>query len=194
VIVLFTQIPITDTMMLVLSFSLGFLASAYFSGLGPLLTELFPTRLRGSGQGFGYNFGRGVGALSVMLVGYLSSMMPLGTAICLFAIISYSVMFAAALALPETVGLDLYANDASEVTPTKALSISRLACIFYGGWNNELDRRGELDSRLDKFLISIRARRNDNIGCGNRHLCINSSAWRENKGSSLRERRERGRS
>jgi hypothetical protein len=31
--------------------------------MGPFLTELFPTRMRGSGQGFSYNFGRGIAAL-----------------------------------------------------------------------------------------------------------------------------------
>lgn len=111
VIVMYTQIPISDTVMLILGFPLGFFASGYFSGLGPFLTELFPTRLRGSGQGFGYNFGRGVGALFPTAVGYLSGMMPLASAMCLFAVISYGVMFVAALLLPETVGRDLSAND-----------------------------------------------------------------------------------
>ena len=45
----------------------------YFSGVGAFLTELYPTRLRGSGQGFCYNFGRGIGALFPFLVGALST-------------------------------------------------------------------------------------------------------------------------
>jgi len=49
--------------MLVLSFPLGFFASGIFSGMGALFTELFPTELRGCGQGFCYNFGRGLAAL-----------------------------------------------------------------------------------------------------------------------------------
>lgn len=58
--------------MLVLGFPLGFFASGYLSGLGPFLTELYPTRLRGSGQGFAYNVGRGFGAIFPTLVGFIS--------------------------------------------------------------------------------------------------------------------------
>src|SRR5216683_2391394 len=49
---------------------LGFFASGIFSGMGAFLTELFPTRMRGSGQGFAYNFGRGLAALNPLLVGW----------------------------------------------------------------------------------------------------------------------------
>jgi hypothetical protein len=34
-----------------------------FSPVGAFFTELFPSRLCDSGQGFSYNFGRGIGAL-----------------------------------------------------------------------------------------------------------------------------------
>ena len=87
-----------------LGFPLGFFASGYFSGMGPFLTELFPTRLRGSGQGFCYNFGRGIGALFPTLVGYISSMLSLADAIAIFAIAAYSLFFICAFALPETRG------------------------------------------------------------------------------------------
>ena len=59
----YTQLAIDDHTMLALGFPLGFFASGIFSGMGAFLTELFPTRVRGAGQGFTYNFGRGVGAL-----------------------------------------------------------------------------------------------------------------------------------
>lgn len=39
-------------------FPLGFFLSGIFSGMGAYLAELFPNELRGSGQGFCYNFGR----------------------------------------------------------------------------------------------------------------------------------------
>jgi MFS family permease len=58
----YTQLPISGGWMLVLGFSLGFFASGILSGMGALFTELFPTGLRGSGQGFCYNFGRGLAA------------------------------------------------------------------------------------------------------------------------------------
>ena len=83
--VAYTQAEISNSMMLVLGFPLGFFASGIFSGMGPVLTELFPTSVRGAGQGFCYNFGRGIGAFFPTLVGTLSATVPLGTAIGIFA-------------------------------------------------------------------------------------------------------------
>jgi MFS family permease len=106
----YTQTDISDPMMLVLGFPLGFFASGIFSGMGPVLTELFPTSVRGTGQGFCYNFGRGIGAFFPTLVGLLSASVPLGTAIGIFAALSYAIVILAALALPETRGRELVAN------------------------------------------------------------------------------------
>lgn len=78
--------------------------------MGAFLTELYPTRLRGSGQGFCYNFGRGVGALFPALVGYLSTTMTLANAIAIFAVAAYGLFFLAAFALPETRGRILQAD------------------------------------------------------------------------------------
>ena len=83
----YTQTEISDSMMLVLGFPLGFFASGIFSGMGPVLTELFPTSVRGAGQGFCYNFGRGIAAFFPTLVGMLSASVTLGTAIGIFAAI-----------------------------------------------------------------------------------------------------------
>jgi MFS family permease len=106
----YTQTEISDSLMLVLGFPLGFFASGIFSGLGPVLTELFPTSVRGAGQGFCYNFGRGIGAFFPTLVGFLSAQVALGVAIGIFAAISYAIVILAALALPETRGRELKAN------------------------------------------------------------------------------------
>ncbi len=103
-ILIYTQVVISNDVMLILGFPLGFFASGYLSGVGAFLTELFPTRLRGSGQGFTYNFGRGIGALFPALVGYASAQMALSSAIALFAVIAYGVFLVAALLLPETRG------------------------------------------------------------------------------------------
>jgi MFS family permease len=109
-VLVYTQIPINDTMMLFLGFPLGFFASGIFSGMGAFLTELFPTRIRGSGQGFAYNFGRGVAALNPFLVGWLSATLPLGQSIGVFALIAYGLLIIAALLLPETRGRVLTAD------------------------------------------------------------------------------------
>jgi MFS family permease len=100
----YTQLPIAPGVVMVLGFPLGFFASGYFSGFGAFLTELFPTRLRGSGQGFCYNFGRGIGALFPTLVGTLSATLSLATAMALFALLAYGLLFTAATLLPETRG------------------------------------------------------------------------------------------
>ena len=84
-VIAYTYLPIGNALMLVLGFPLGFFASGSFSPIGAFFTELFPTRLRGSGQGFSYNVGRGIGALFPTLVGYLGARMGLGHAIAVFA-------------------------------------------------------------------------------------------------------------
>src|SRR6516225_1877475 len=98
--VAFTQAQISDALMLVLGFPLGFFASGIFSGMGPVLTELFPTSVRGAGQGFCYNFGRGIGAFFPTLVGILATSAGLGAAIGVFAAISYAIVILAAALLP----------------------------------------------------------------------------------------------
>ena len=108
-VVLYTQIPITDTAMLFLGFPLGFFLSGIFSGMGAFLSELFPSRVRGSGQGFCYNFGRAVGSLFPVLVGHFSKAMPLGEAIGILAGGAYMIVVVAALTLPETRGKTLVA-------------------------------------------------------------------------------------
>jgi MFS family permease len=110
VVVTYTQIPINDTVMLFLGFPLGFFLSGIFSGMGAFLSELFPTEIRGSGQGFCYNFGRAIGSLFPALVGYFSKGIPLGVAIGLLAGSAYLIVVGAALLLPETRGKILAAH------------------------------------------------------------------------------------
>jgi MFS family permease len=107
---LYTQIPVDNSTIMYLGFPLGFFASGIFSGMGPFLTELFPTRIRGSGQGFAYNFGRGVASFNPLLVGLLSATLPLGQSIGVFALIAYGLLILAALLLPETKGRVLTAE------------------------------------------------------------------------------------
>jgi MFS family permease len=110
IVLLYTQVELSNELLWVLGFPLGFFASGYFSGMGAFLTELYPTRLRGSGQGFCYNFGRGIGALFPYLVGALSTTTSLANAIAIFAVAAYAIFFLAAYALPETRGRVLYAD------------------------------------------------------------------------------------
>jgi MFS family permease len=100
----YTRLPVTDNVMLLLGFPLGFFVSGVFSGMGAFLTELFPTRMRGSGQGFCYSMGRAIGSLFPFAIGAAGQSLPLGHAIGLFAAGAYGIMVVAALTLPETRG------------------------------------------------------------------------------------------
>jgi len=104
---LYTIVPISNTLTLLLGFPLGFFPSGSFSPMGAFFTELFPTAIRGSAQGFSYNLGRGVGALFPALVGYVAIHMRLGHAIAMFAVTAYLLMILGVLLLPETRGTDL---------------------------------------------------------------------------------------
>ncbi|WP_410595325.1 MFS transporter [Amycolatopsis sp. lyj-23] len=102
-IVAYTQIPKgANGLVLVLGFPLGFSMSAIFSGFGAYLAELYPTALRGTGQGFTYNFGRAVGAIFPTVVGFLGA----GGAI-VFGALGYGIAVLALLGLPETRGIEL---------------------------------------------------------------------------------------
>lgn len=110
IVLLYTQMPVSDGVMLWLGFPLGFFASGIFSGMGAFLTELFPTRIRGSGQGFCYNIGKVIAALFPLMIGLLGQKVPLGLGIGVFSAVSYGVVILAALSLPETRGKQLQAR------------------------------------------------------------------------------------
>ena len=103
----YAVVPIGNTLTLLLGFPLGAFPSGSFSPMGSFFSELFPTAMRGSGQGFSYNLGRGVGALFPALVGQFSVHMALGSAIAIFAASAYLLMTLAVLLLPETRGREL---------------------------------------------------------------------------------------
>ncbi|MNT66754.1 Inner membrane metabolite transport protein YhjE [compost metagenome] len=93
--------------MLLLGFPLGFFLSGIFSGMGAYLTELYPSHIRGSGQGFSYNFGRAVGSVFPAMIGHMSATMSLGVAIGYLAAGAYGLVVIACLLLPETQGREL---------------------------------------------------------------------------------------
>ena len=68
------------------------------------MTELYPTNIRGTGQGFCYNAGRAVGSVFMTAIGFATVVMPLGTAIALFSTLAHALMIVMLLLLPETRG------------------------------------------------------------------------------------------
>lgn len=103
----YTNIPAgANTAMMLLGFPLGFASAAIFSGFGSFLAELYPGEVRGTGQGFTYNFGRAVGAGFPAVVGFLSSTVGIGAAMG-FGALGYGIAVLALLGLPETKGREL---------------------------------------------------------------------------------------
>lgn len=122
----FMYLPVSDRTALLLAFPFGFFTQGIYASLGPFFTELFPTRMRGAGQGFAYNFGRGIGAFLTFFVGVMAKSMPLGDAIAILSLAGYLLAIAATLLLPETRGRELtetpeartgQENSASDSTP-----------------------------------------------------------------------------
>jgi len=87
--------------LLVLGFPLGFCFSAIFSGFGSYLAELYPRPVRGTGQSFTYNVGRGVGAFFPTAVGFSAGSKGLGDAL-VYGTVGYALAVLALLGLPET--------------------------------------------------------------------------------------------
>jgi len=99
--------PISNDWILLVGFLLGYVSLIMFSPMGSFMTELYPTSVRGVGQGFCYNAGRGIGALFPAAVGFLAGQFGLGLAIAVFSLGAYGVMIVALLLLPETRGRSL---------------------------------------------------------------------------------------
>lgn len=92
--------------LLLLSPLIGFFGSGYFSLFGALLAELYPTSVRGAGQGFSYNTGRALSALAPFLIGAAADRSGLGAALAWnsgFFLLGAALLFT----LPETRGSQL---------------------------------------------------------------------------------------
>jgi predicted MFS family arabinose efflux permease len=107
--VLYTRLPNSaGTAVMFLGLPLGFTASAIFSGFGSFLAELYPSRARGAGQSFTYNFGRAIGAFFPTVIGYLAANNHFGVGGAMaFGAFAYLLAFLATYGLPETRGNDL---------------------------------------------------------------------------------------
>ena len=99
--------PLSNTMILPVGFLLGYINLMMFSPMGTFMTELFPTAVRGVGQGFCYNVGRGIGAIFPAMVGFLAARLGLAAAIATFTFCGLALMIIALLMLPETKGRSL---------------------------------------------------------------------------------------
>jgi MFS family permease len=112
-ILLYLFLPMDNTALFFFGVPLFVIFLMKFPPMGPFMTELYPTEVRGTAQGFCYNAGRAIGALFPALVGFLSDTMSLGTAIAVFSAIAFGVMIVMLFTLPETRGRSLASLEAA---------------------------------------------------------------------------------
>jgi len=96
----------SETWLLVIGPLVGFCGTGFFALFGAMLAELYPTPVRGAGQGFVYNFGRGLSALAPFAVGAIADYRGIGAALALnsgFFLIGALLIFT----LPETKNMQL---------------------------------------------------------------------------------------
>ena len=103
-VLVYLYVPVGDTGLLLLGIPLNTAILMKFAPMGPFMTELYPTNIRGTGQGFCYNAGRAIGSVFMTAIGFATAVMPLGTAIALFSTLAHMLMIIMLLLLPETRG------------------------------------------------------------------------------------------
>src|SRR5579872_2716336 len=103
-VLIYLYVPVGNTGLLLLGIPLNASILMKFAPMGPFMTELYPTEIRGTGQGFCYNAGRAVGSVFMTAIGFATAVMPLGSAIALFATLAHLLMIVMLLTLPETRG------------------------------------------------------------------------------------------
>ena len=105
--VAYVQVPVrADLALIAVGIPLGLFTAGAISGLSAYLTELYPTPIRGLGQGFAYNLGRGASGVVTAGIGFAAAGAGLGTLIALGALV-YLLSLGALLVLPETRGTQL---------------------------------------------------------------------------------------
>jgi MFS family permease len=103
---LYGQLARHELVLLILGPLIGFFGHGYFSVFGAMLSELFPTNIRGTAQGLTYNVGRAFSALAPLSIGALADIYGIGSALILtavFFLLGAGIIFL----LPETKGQKL---------------------------------------------------------------------------------------
>ncbi len=94
------------TVLIVMGPFIGFFGSGYFSAFGAFVSELFPTRARGSAVGFTYNAGRMVSSLAPAVIGFFAARFGVGGALTITAVAFIAGSLSIFL-IPETRGAEL---------------------------------------------------------------------------------------
>ena len=103
----YTQNTTFDLSFIVMAFFAGATSAAFYGWLPLYLPELFPTRVRATGQGFAFNFGRILAAVGVLQVPTLMGNPPNYATACSQLAFIYVAGIAAIWLVPETMGKPL---------------------------------------------------------------------------------------
>ncbi len=94
------------TALMVMGPFVGFFGSGYFSAFGAFVSELFPTRARGSAVGFTYNTGRMISAMAPTVIGFCAARFGVGGALA-FTAVAFLLGAMSIFLIPETCGAEL---------------------------------------------------------------------------------------
>jgi MFS family permease len=97
----------SQTLLLAFGPVVAFFGTGFYSGFAPTFAELFPTSVRATAQGFIYNAGRALSALSPMMIGYLSGPYGLSGALAFTSGFFLLAGLIVLVFLPETKGAEL---------------------------------------------------------------------------------------
>lgn len=108
---IYGQMGTNPAILAVMSPLLGYFGHGYFSMFGSFVAELFPTRVRATGQGTSYNIGRMAGAVAPYAIGGLATLPGIGIGLAMAAT-SFFFLLAAVLifTLPDRSGQALDEN------------------------------------------------------------------------------------
>jgi len=112
-ILIYMFVPMDNTTLLFAGIPLFTIFLIKFPPMGSFMTELYPTAVRGTAQGFCYNAGRAIGSFLPTLVGFASQSLPLGATIAVFSAFASAIMVVMLLLLPETRGRSLDSREAA---------------------------------------------------------------------------------
>jgi MFS family permease len=106
-VIIYMFVPLNNEALFFMGIPLFIVLLMKFPPMGPFMTELFPTEVRGTAQGFCYNAGRAIGSVFPTLVGFVASDLGLGASIGILSAGAFGLMIVMLLLLPETRGRSL---------------------------------------------------------------------------------------
>lgn len=107
---IYGQMARSPLVLLLLGPVLGYFGHGYFSMFGSFISELFPTAVRGTGQGTSYNVGRMAGAAAPYTIGAVAAIPGIGIGLALGVTSAFFLLAAGLIfTLPDRSGQELEA-------------------------------------------------------------------------------------